>query len=114
MVDFKIFFQKIFGLKNYKQFLIVDDIDAINFKKELDAKKFVITDKNKFKWIYFRCPCGCKNIIQLNLMKSCYPNWKITINKDKTINIYPSVINTKCNSHFWINKNRVVWHKLKF
>lgn len=114
MVNLKFLFQKIFKQKHFKRFIIVDDTDSLNLKKELDSKIFIILGKDRFKWIYFKCPCGCNNVIQLNLMKSYYPKWKIKINKDKTINIYPSIINTKCNSHFWINKNRVIWHKHEY
>ncbi len=112
MVNLINLFNKLFHQsKDYKNLIVVDDLDEIDYKKEILARKFIVLGKEKPKWIYFECPCGCRSTIQLNLMKSYFPKWRITINKNKTISIYPSVINTKCDSHFWINKNKVLWHK---
>lgn len=112
MVNFINLFNKLFKKKeDYKNLIIVNDLEDIDFNKEILSKNFVMIGEEKRKWLYFKCPCGCKNVIQLNLMKSYFPRWRITANRDKTINIYPSIINTKCDSHFWINSSRVVWHK---
>ncbi len=109
MVNLRKIFKKFWRSNNkyYKNYIIVGDLDDIKFEDEIKKNNFILFGIEKFKWLYFKCPCRCENTIQLNLMRTISPKWKVSINRDKTINIYPSVINTKCNSHFWVNKNRV-------
>jgi len=61
------------------------------------------------KWIRFLCPCGCGDVIALNLMASYRPRWHVTRNPDATITVEPSVVSTRCGSHFWVRSSRVVW-----
>ena len=63
----------------------------------------------KPKWLKFACPCGCGEILALNLMTSHSPHWKIEHHSDGTITVAPSVDATKCGAHFWIRRNRVEW-----
>ena len=59
--------------------------------------------------IYFKCPCGCTNGIQLNTLTESSPNWSYRINKNN-ISIHPSIRRVKgCKSHFWIKKGKVFW-----
>jgi hypothetical protein len=64
----------------------------------------------KTKWVVFSCPCGCGEKLSVNLMYSIYPHWQLRLEKG-TISLRPSVWidNKGCNSHFWIDKNRVIW-----
>jgi hypothetical protein len=59
-------------------------------------------------WVLaFVCPCGCKQIIQLNVLKDDYPCWKFSLYR-KRITIYPSIKrNTGCKSHFWIYRGKI-------
>lgn len=75
----------------------------------LEDGKLVLTGSaQKPKWISFKCPCGCGDIISLNLMESHYPVWSVSLNK-KGITVYPSVDSTTCGSHFWIRDNQISW-----
>ena len=57
----------------------------------------------------FQCPCGCKNIIQLNLLKEANPRWTFRIIYNK-IDIVPSIWRTTgCKSHFIIRRGKVIW-----
>lgn len=70
----------------------------------------VVMGGDEAKWLMFKCPCGCQNIIELPLMKHRQPNWKI-FNDENRLTVYPS-IDVKppgCGSHFWIRQNKVDW-----
>ena len=56
------------------------------------------------------CPCGCKNVIQLNLLTQAKPCWKLTLHEDGSASLTPSVWRSKgCRSHFWLRRGRVEW-----
>lgn len=77
---------------------------------EMAAGKLVLNGPaNKPKWLRFNCPCGCGTVIALNLMNSHHPHWTITIHQDGTLSTHPSVDVTQCQSHFWIQHNRILW-----
>jgi len=56
------------------------------------------------------CPCGCGDIIQLNLMKQARPCWTVRCHRDGTVSLIPSVWRTKgCQSHFFVRQSRIQW-----
>jgi hypothetical protein len=56
------------------------------------------------------CPCGCKELIQLSLVRNDNPRWRYRWHDDGTVSLDPSVWRTKgCRSHFHIRGGRVVW-----
>lgn len=56
------------------------------------------------------CPCGCGNILQMNLLPDERPCWYVTIHEDKTASLHPSVWRKKgCCSHFWFKHGKVNW-----
>ncbi len=56
------------------------------------------------------CPCGCKKLLQMNLMQEYDPYWKYNIEKRKRITLSPSVHRmVGCKSHFWIRKGKIIW-----
>lgn len=62
------------------------------------------------KWVLFRCPCGCGNVITLSLQHSHQPHWILKKSKNNRPLLYPSVWrDTGCLSHFWIQDGRVYW-----
>ena len=69
-----------------------------------------IVGLQKPKWVIFSCPCGCGERIEVNLMQSRHPRWKMQVTKG-VISLWPSLwmVDKKCGSHFWIEKNRVIW-----
>jgi hypothetical protein len=56
------------------------------------------------------CPCGCENLIELNLLPDASPCWKATQHLDSSISLFPSVWRkVGCRSHFWIKQGLVKW-----
>jgi hypothetical protein len=64
----------------------------------------------KDRWAHFLCPCGCKDVISLNLMTSQRPCWTLSCDEDGTVSLYPSVDKTSgCKSHFFVKKSKIDW-----
>ena len=77
----------------------------------LDTKTIYVVGDKGHKWVAaFKCPCGCKQIIQLNLLKEGDASWRVTIHRDSSISIRPSVWRiTGCKSHFTITRGNINW-----
>jgi hypothetical protein len=56
------------------------------------------------------CPCGCGEVIHLNLLEDATPSWTLRHHRDGSVTVLPSVWRTKgCRSHFFIRNSRIVW-----
>jgi hypothetical protein len=56
------------------------------------------------------CPCGCKDVIELNLLTQARPSWKVQQHSDGTVSLAPSVWRQKgCGSHFFVRQGRIDW-----
>lgn len=73
------------------------------------GKLVLIGPVGKPKWLRFACPCGCGDVIALNLMASHYPRWTVQVHEDGTASVHPSVDAKICGSHFWIRHNEIEW-----
>jgi hypothetical protein len=77
-----------------------------------DKEVLVVGGLNNRKWAHFKCPCGCKDVVSLSLMKTHGPNWILRVSAFGQPTLYPSVWKKDgCESHFWIRKGNVIWHK---
>lgn len=74
-----------------------------------DNKLYVIGNYG-YQWrAIMKCPCGCKEIIYLNLDKTTSPSWYL-YNQKKGPTLYPSVWRQKgCHSHFCLIKGKIKW-----
>ena len=56
------------------------------------------------------CPCGCGDVIELNLLEQASPCWSVRQHRDSTVSLTPSVWRTKgCRSHFILRNSRIEW-----
>src|SRR5437868_3656840 len=80
---------------------------------ELGSIIYIVGTSDAPKWVVLECPCGAGHKLNVNLMKSCYPRWKLKLVKDK-VSLTPSLVVTDfpCQSHFWLEANDV--HPAKF
>lgn len=60
-------------------------------------------------WVSLPCPCRCGTILRLNLMRSQFPVWRVSVDARQRLSVSPSVDATTCGSHFWIRDGRVDW-----
>lgn len=90
--------------RNY-DFVFFEDAPAT-----MERNKIYILGTKPFYWaLKFECPCGCHEIITLNLLDDVDPKWEYKL-KRKRITIYPSILRVAgCRSHFHIIKGRTRW-----
>lgn len=95
---------KAFFLPRFKV-ITIEDLP----EKLLNKTIYIVGNKNEPWSIAFNCPCGCKDIIHLNLIKDAHPRWKFKVSEDR-INITPSIWRISgCKSHFLIRNGKTVW-----
>lgn len=72
-----------------------------------DLEDKVIYISIKYSTVIHKCPCGCGNEVVTKLAPQ---RWRITFDGE-TVSLFPSVGNwgMPCQSHYWIEKNKVLW-----
>jgi hypothetical protein len=101
--------------KNKKRYTAVISSDIPSAESIEEGIMVIVGGANFVKWVYFKCPCGCGDVLLLSLMKSIKPNWKLKADQFTLPTIYPSVWkNDGCKSHFWIRKGRVIWVRFEY
>jgi hypothetical protein len=56
------------------------------------------------------CPCGCGDVIRLNLLGDARPCWSVVEHRDGTVSVEPSVWRQKgCRSHFFVRRGYIDW-----
>lgn len=72
---------------------------------------YIIGDEG-FEWLLaFKCPCGCNEVIQLNMLKEAKPCWRVKCFENKSVTIIPSINRIRnCRSHFTITKGKIDWY----
>ena len=75
----------------------------------LDANQLYIVGEAGWQWYAaLLCPCGCNNILYLNLLPEQYPSWKVEVQADGTVSLFPSVWRKiGCQSHFWLRQGKI-------
>jgi hypothetical protein len=90
-------------LKHHKKVTYYSkEVDDLPEENEIEENIVYIIGENGYHWLAaFRCPCGCNDIIQLNLLPEAFPHWEIVSYKKKSISIIPSIERINgCKSHF--------------
>lgn len=79
--------------------------------ERLDDSTLYLVGEGEHLWVAAMvCPCGCEQVIQLNLIQPRRPLWRIVRHSDGTVTLHPSVWRTVgCQSHFWFRSGRVEW-----
>jgi hypothetical protein len=55
------------------------------------------------------CPCGCGQLLQLNLVRTSRPYWRLQQDRFGRASLHPSVWRrTTCRSHFWVRRGKIV------
>jgi hypothetical protein len=71
---------------------------------------YVVAGKGYRKWAFLRCPADKDEIIQLSLMTSRRPRWRVNVDLLGRPTIHPSVRQLDGSyAHFWVKRGRVVW-----
>lgn len=73
------------------------------------ATAYIVGENGHYWCIAMLCPCGCHQIIQLNLLPYVKPRWSFH-ERNSIITIHPSIWrNSGCRSHFYVHNGRVIW-----
>jgi len=58
------------------------------------------------KSLKFLCPCGCGEVISVNLMREAANAWYIWYEENRGLSLWPSVwLDVGCKSHFILRRN---------
>jgi hypothetical protein len=81
------------------------------FPDKLVRAKVYLAGENDNLWAAAMiCPCGCAEVIELNLLKEARPCWSVQEHSDGTVTLAPSVWRQKgCRSHFLVRHGRIDW-----
>jgi hypothetical protein len=82
-----------------------------DFPERLEPfRLYLAGEPGKFWAAAMICPCGCGEIIELNLLPQARPCWKAQEHADGTVTLAPSVWRRKgCRSHFMLTRGRISW-----
>jgi len=73
---------------------------------------YIVQDDEFDEFAAMICPCGCRQVLYMNLLPDERPCWRITRHDDGTSTLHPSVWRKKeCRSHFWFRRGRIEWCK---
>lgn len=79
--------------------------------EELPTGRLVVVQGGgKDKWGCLRCPGGCGERIDLNLVASRSPRWQVRVDWFQRPSVHPSVRQLEgCRCHFWIKEGSIQW-----
>lgn len=101
-------FSRFRRITRYKETRWIPSRDEL--PQNLGTDIFVVEKCGKPVWVIMKCPCGCGDRIEVNLMRSKRPCWRLK-RKGNAISLFPSlwVSRDKCGSHFFLIRNTVRW-----
>ncbi|MCG8604742.1 hypothetical protein MJD09_07065 [bacterium] len=90
----------------YKTVIVTDELP-----RHLKRERIYILDDDGYEWqASLLCPCGCKQVLHMNLLEDEYPFWKVQRHDDGSISLSPSIRRKRdCQSHFWFRNGQVIW-----
>ena len=57
-----------------------------------------------------RCPCGCRQRLEMMVLKEVKPRWDVSTDSRGHVTLQPSVwLREGCRSHFWVRSGKVIW-----
>ncbi len=82
-----------------------------DFPDQLEQAKVYLAGEGDNLWAASMiCPCGCGDVIELNLLKQARPCWTAQEHPDGTVSLSPSVWRQKgCGSHFVVRHGLIDW-----
>jgi hypothetical protein len=80
--------------------------------EQIQSFRVYVLGEEGYEWTaVFVCPCGCGDVIRLNLLEGDHrPTWRVSHGPNKHVTVHPSVWrNVGCSSHFIIREGLVHW-----
>lgn len=103
--------RKIAALWPWRKPSLFRGIRAEDIPDKLDKSKVYLAGEGDHLWAAAMiCPCGCGDVIELNLLKQARPCWSVQEHSDGTLTLAPSVWRQKgCRSHFQLRRGKIEW-----
>lgn len=81
--------------------------------RQLERKTlYIVQEDGYIEQAAIVCPCGCKQILHMNMLPDERPCWAVHKHHDGSYSIQPSIWRqVGCKSHFWFRSNRIHWCK---
>jgi hypothetical protein len=93
-------------IHQYRHVVTVGDVSSAR-SSALHEDTIAIVERSVPRWAVFRCPCGCGELLTINLDPRTGPHWRLLRSRSR-VSLSPSVWRTSgCHSHFILWKNRV-------
>jgi hypothetical protein len=92
-------------ISDVKHVLSMNDVPA-----SLGTNLYVVGPRDRPKWVVLACPCDNAERIDVNLMRTNYPRWRLT-ERNGSVSLAPSLWmpESTCGSHFWLWENTLYW-----
>lgn len=98
------------GLARKPDFTVLTVSDHPDESAIRPGRVYVVTSGGHMKWAYFLCPADPTEVIQLSLMTSRRPHWRLRLDWADRPTIDPSVWQIAgSGAHFWIRGGVVEW-----
>lgn len=91
-----------------KYVMVTTQAEAIEVTKD---KNFIVVigTKQHPKWLLLNCPCGCNEVLRINLSPAMRLAWRINFISDDALSLYPSVdLESGCKAHFILRANKAL------
>lgn len=92
----------------YAEVRPVESMDDL--PEQLGSAIYLVVRGSSPRWVVMECPCRCGDRVEVNLMQSRDPWWRLT-QEENNLSLHPSLWRPKgtCGSHFFVERNRVRW-----
>lgn len=97
------------GKPYFQRIAIVEDQGNARNAVAADQHELAIVVRGMLRAALFQCPCGCGEILSMNLDPRAGTAWRVYAD-ESSISLLPSVWRTSgCRSHFFVVHNDIYW-----
>lgn len=92
--------------RRYRTEVVRNDLPEILEKRRL----YVVEESGYQESAALLCPCGCGQVLYLNLLEEERPCWRVRSSARAWTTVSPSIWRkTGCKSHFWLREGKIYW-----
>jgi hypothetical protein len=71
---------------------------------------YLVGDSGRYWIAAMRCPCGCSDVLEMNLLPDAKPVWHFQNGRGNRPTLHPSVWRRDgCRAHFFLRDGRIRW-----
>ena len=93
-------------IRSYQTRIVKGDVPARLQRRII----YLVQEDGYSEHVSMLCPCGCGQLLHMNLIPDERPCWQVTEHPDGTLSLHPSIWRKKgCKSHFWFQRGQIYW-----